>query len=64
MTPQIEVDRNYVVIQGVKIDRRPSCSPTEWLEFWAQMDGGHQEELDWSTMSNLARRESKAEEIQ
>ena len=38
MTPQVEVDRNFVTVQGVKIERRASCSPSEWLEFWNRED--------------------------
>ena len=34
MTPQVEIDRNYVVIEGVKIERQVSCSPMQWLEYW------------------------------
>ena len=34
MIPQIIVDRNYVVIQGVKVERQSSISPMQWLEFW------------------------------
>ena len=63
MTPQVTVDRNYVVIQGVRIERQASCSPSEWVEFWTQVDDGHQGAVDWTNMSGLARRELKAEEI-
>lgn len=62
MTPQITVDRNYVTIQGVKIERRQSCGPSEWLEFWAQLDQNHQHELRWTNMSDLDRRDLKAAE--
>ena len=34
MTPQVEVDRNYVVVQGIRIERQASMSPTQWLEYW------------------------------
>ena len=45
MTPQVEVDRNYVVIQGVRIERQASCSPSEWIGFFSKLDDNHQEAL-------------------
>ena len=46
MTPQITVDRNYVVIQGVMVERPHSMSPTQWLE-WFEQDHSNIEELEY-----------------
>ena len=40
------VDRDYVEVFGKYIPRPPSVAPSQWLEFWQPLDGGHQEQLD------------------
>ena len=52
MTPQVTVDRDYVIIDGHKIPRSALCSPSQWLEFWAKVDGGHQAAVDETNHPN------------
>ena len=36
MLPDVVIDRDHITIDGVRIDRKPACSPTQWLEYWEQ----------------------------
>lgn len=46
MTPQITVDRNYITIQDVKVERPQTMSPSQWLEFWDEDRVTNLEELE------------------
>lgn len=34
MRVEIVIDRNYVIIEGVKIERPTRVAPSQWLWFW------------------------------
>jgi len=34
MQVNIEIDREHVVVEGVKVPRPSSLSPSQWLMFW------------------------------
>lgn len=36
--PTLTVDRNYIEMNGQRINRPNSCSPSQWLEFWEPLD--------------------------
>lgn len=46
MRPIVVVDMNYVVVNGVRIERTDSISPSEWEDFWSKVDGGHRRALE------------------
>ncbi len=42
----VTLDRNYIEVNDQRIDRPASMAPSQWLEFWKHVDGGHQAAID------------------
>ncbi len=34
---RLTIDRNYVIVEGVKVDRPANLSPSQWLDIWERM---------------------------
>lgn len=32
--PSILIDRNYIIVEGIKIPRPSRMSPDQWLSYW------------------------------
>ena len=38
MTPNIDIRPNYVIIEGIRIERPTRLSPSQWLRFWEEKE--------------------------